>query len=614
MMFNVWMLRRSYKTTAGTSQGAVGVLPCARFSKPARALFWLLKCIVMATGVLFALLDGFAQENDSMRRPKVVSYPAATDVNQLYIAVMGEIAKPGTYHLDPSTLKLHSTIDRAGGFTSDASKYIRVIRQGRVSQKQLYSESVDSQLFPGDLLIAESKPPMGMTNRTQEFTQDGLTIPANYEERAEPSFVQVALLNVREYPVVLKLRPDDANAKSIVRNLGQPVTLLAEADVITPDRRMTSDAAKQAIRLTEGSVMVFKRDRVDRSRLPSTLPKPIESEIAMGAQIGLIGNPQGQSYELRTLGERVTSSNTNSQEVSPQFSSRINKDVSRPTSPELAPPGEDLRKDFAAPMVRNNPRIATIPFTGSPQISNSSTGSTRSDRATVSSIPEPDDSTNQSTATLPSTAPSESTEIPTITSPEAFSTTNRIILVSIVGILIGASLILRLSLKPVSNQPSSPSATIPAIPTNSISEVIAPAPQSLHQTKSFLERMIKDELPVVIESVEFPEGLALQGRIAARPILRVDGPQSILKQNGPHFESSEHSSSGSSLDDIIAQFDAPETASIRRPHFMKAEKAKVTAPSGTSRYPTEPVADQPVDRSKTPLAKALFELEQGGHS
>ena len=44
---------------------------------------------------------------------KVVSFPAADDVNQLYVAVMGEVDTPGTYCVNSIGLTMHRMIESA---------------------------------------------------------------------------------------------------------------------------------------------------------------------------------------------------------------------------------------------------------------------------------------------------------------------------------------------------------------------------------------------------------------------------------------------------------------------------------------------------------------------
>ncbi|MFX7938358.1 hypothetical protein ABTK47_19860, partial [Acinetobacter baumannii] len=59
------------------------------------------------------------------------------------------------------------------------------------------------------------------------------------------------------------------------------------------------------------------------------------------------------------------------------------------------------------------------------------------------------------------------------------------------------------------------------------------------------------------------------------------------------------------VQEVISQFDLPETPPVRKPHFLDAEPRKVEA--AAPRSPGEGPA-------KSPFAKALFDLEQGGRS
>ena len=180
----------------------------------------------------------------------------------------------------------------------------------------------------------------------------------------------------------------------------------------------------------------------------------------------------------------------------------------------------------------------------------------------------------------------------------------------IVGTLIGGALLIRRLLE-------SRSIDLTSLPPSNAGDTV-PQRQTvdtfqLAQSKSLLERLIKHELPISVESVEFPAMLVLQGRIAQKPILRVDGPQSILKQNGPHFGPSDRKADDTVLNETIAQLDAPEVAAVRRPHFIDSERHKVVTPATTSADQNAGIV-QNDDSVKAPLAKALFQLEQGGHS
>lgn len=557
--------------------------------------------VVMFSHVAFGQ-DGFVQQ-----RPKVISLPSAENVKELYVAIMGEVIKPGTYHLDSTSLKLQSVVQRAGGLTSEASPTIRVVRQGRVTQKEVYSDHVSTPVFPGDLLVVEAKPSLSKHSNQFTFNNEPSMIHARYEERSDAAGVQIALVNLVDYPLVLKLHPDDASAVNIVERLGQPIELLANTYIITPDKfpRSTSEEAKHAIRLAQGSVMVFDRDRVNRNRLPSSLPQPIESEIAMGAQPGLIGSPWGQSPELRNLGQRVASGSPEANEFREQFERRMSLPSSETSSDSSAPEINENQVEVTPSNRASKPRIANLPFTGTPRIKTSSSSASQSDQPTSDSIPQPDDSANESS--LPSLA-MENEPSP---GSSAFSGIQLFILIVVVSTLVAGALLLRRVLESNSVNHDARKTSIPEAAASELPSVIG---DNQTQSRSLLERLIKNELPISIESIAFPAELILQGKIAAQPILRVDGPQSILKQNGPHFGSSTRSAGASILSGTIAQVDSPEAGAVRRPHFIDNERQKSSIAAASSPVQQDVSAGASDDQQTAPLAKALFQLEQGGRS
>ena len=559
----------------------------------------------------------FASAQEAIRpRQSVISFSSSENVNELYVAVMGEVNNPGTYHLDSSSLKLHSVIRRAGRFTPEASMVIRVIRRGNVSHKLIFLDNSDSQLMAGDLLIVESKRVSKNVSKVIDFnSEQPVTIPANYHERAVSSGIQIALLNVLDYPVVLKLRPGEASASHIIQTLGQPISLLANTRVITPDvpLRQTSDSAKQSARLGDGSVIVFEPGQVNRNRLPGTLPKPIESDIALGAQSGLIGMPRGQSMELRNLGQHVFSSSVDSNDSNPQMSRRNLPTPIHSFVPVLETPHEERNDGLSSPVVTSKPRIANVPWTGHSRIRNSSIGSTQSSaQATGETIPEPDDIGDESLSESMTIAPSLTIGEPSEPQPNVFSFAQLLIIFLIVGTLIGAAVFLRRALEMNATNLNADRAIIPLNRRPEASRLMTNDRLIL---KTVLEQLIKNELSLSIEPVEIPIGLALQGRIAARPTLRVDGSQNVLKQNGPHFVSPDRSSRVADLPDVIAHVDAPDSSPIRRPHFVAAKQRNVTSQTKiASNAAGERERDTVGDPPRTPLATALFQLEKGGRS
>lgn len=566
-------------------------------------------CLILTGGFAICPDVTRAQGNDAPRPTRVISLPSAENVKELYVAIMGEVSKPGTYHVDPSSLKLQAVVRSAGGLTSNASPTIRVVRHGRVTQKEVYSEEANTPLFPGDLLIVDSKPSAMKNSKQRTLGDQPVAVPVNFEARSS-GHVQLALLNLVDYPVVLRVPAEEARAAHVVDRLGQPIELLANTYVITPDTfpRWPSESAKRAIQLADRSVMVFDRDRINRQRLPSTLPRPIESEIAFGAQAGLMGNPIGQSPELRNLGQQATAS-TELSDFDEQFRRRSLSDSDQLQAPESAQPVHENASESSHSRSTMKPRIANLPFKGVPRVTSSSSMGTRSDNVASDLIPPPDDSTNDDST--PGIAEASSLDESVAKPAPAFTLLQTIILFVTMASLIGAALALRRFLE---SSPVDLTSIQQSIPEEPIAVPHDLAAQSHQGLQPLLEHLIKNELPVVIEQVQIPGGLVLQGQLASRPILRVDGPQSILKQNRPHFGSTERHAHDSILKETLAHVDSAELHEIRRPHFMNTAQQvghpNASAPADVS------IAEQVShdESSKAPLAKALFQLEQGGRS
>src|SRR5579864_1110199 len=75
---------------------------------------------------------------------------------QPYVAIMGQIGRPGVFELAGPLPQLAEFLNLAGGITPNASGSIRLIRGGRSSQYFL-SPKLSLQLIPDDLIIVESK-------------------------------------------------------------------------------------------------------------------------------------------------------------------------------------------------------------------------------------------------------------------------------------------------------------------------------------------------------------------------------------------------------------------------------------------------------------------------
>lgn len=134
-----------------------------------------------------------------------------------------------------------------------------------------------------------------------------------------------------------------------------------------------------------------------------------------------------------------------------------------------------------------------------------------------------------------------------------------------------------------------------------------------------LDQLIKNTLPLREEASAFPCGMILQGRLAPRPVYRVDRAAENVLGAGPHFVSSDNSTKNSSERfDAIAQTDttteqleldthpAAETQ-LSGPHFGRRRSGAKTVSVGESAHAAMPVA--PTSAQPTPLADALRQLQ-----
>lgn len=534
------------------------------------------------------------------RRARVYEYSATETAREQYVAVLGEVMNPGTYHVDPSEMNLQSVIvKRAGGFTRDASRNIRVIRDGKVNHQERYSEASSSRLNSGDVLIVDSESHGSRT--TREFGSSPTAVPAVYQHPVTNDGIQLALINVLDYPVVVTIPPNRAVLSDIVDRLGQSQDVCFASTVLTT-QGITRGG--QGIQLVSGSAVVFNRGAVNKNKLPANLPKPIESQIAIGAYSNLSGRSQEQTDELHSLGQQpIVTSNAYDSSASPALPP-THTEVLAPLPPEL-PPALAEPTDLS---VNQKPKIATLPYTGSAQITNSSLGNPMTSMVPEANIPQlerPRVSIAESTAEAPLPPLDDMEEVQESSS----SFTWAIATLFLGGLVIAGAVIFRQNLIPKRRHGRRVSVP-PVVPLARTLDPVEPIQRSAPLVKkTLLELLIKNEMPTTIESIPFPSDLTLQGRIVPKPILRLDAPQNVVSENGPHLVSIHDDGAGYPLQDIVAELDKPDTEPIKRPHFI--ERSRPATQSVAEAAPSKPV---PAERSSAPLAKALFDLEQGGRS
>ena len=522
---------------------------------------------VLVTCVALSSKSVTAQEITSSSA-KVVSFPAANNVNELYVSIMGEVERPGTYRLTPTTLKLHSVVRCAHGFTADASSAIRIIRRGRATQMEVFSDKVDSPVLPGDLLLVESK-------------------KSNSPER-----------NYRDVSAGRgRVTPDEANASYLVQALGQPAALLANTQVITPDvpRRQSSEAAKKAVQMHDGSIIVFEPGKVKKHRLPSLLPTPIDRETALASQFGL--NRQARkTKDLRQLGQDSYASEFDTLDPSRQ---KIG-DLLAASDDGLST--EDDNSSESETSLTSLTSAAEIP----------EAIETHSDELAQWI----DDSDEEDAALSLSAGSSSLTDESLDGEQPKFSFIRVLIIFLIVGTLISAALLLRRVVAVDSNDAKSTdiTSTPEVIDVIQMPTALTAASTERIPPKSLLELLakggsVKNVISEGLSALSISPGESTTTTSAASV-----HSDSDLKENLLQFDRSKSITAISSNPSESSPNTESPTIPFRIPNFTSAKPRSVATPEvatdATNERNPSPAASSP----PAPLAKALFQLERGRNS
>ena len=672
-----------------------------------RSIHWLGIAILA-----FMATNACAQGN----RAKVITWNSP-ETSEIYVGILGEIAKPGVYRLDSRSLSLQNVIHRAGGLTDEASGTIRIVRQDRIVESLYFSPNSSNPLLAGDLLVVESARAQAAISRMYDAEPEDR---AKYAEAAEaamksrdPAGVQVAFVNVLDRPVIVKVKHENALVEKVVQMLDQPLQLVQDVRVIGPDRVLTQTATPVNHRtiLTNGSVLVFPKHSINRRTLPS-LPIPYESEIATGAIPSLIGGASGHSAELRNVGQLPVMSGVPYAATGFPSSPALQESPSIPlpsagaTFPAASPagpvePGPAAMTNERAdtpnpaaemPLVSTPPRIATIPFSGQPRLTTSAsqfTASLEPERPQPAAVEPPQAKPQARVQMELDDGDGLEDDDPQQASASSSSGGSLALMMGIItslGLLTGAALMTRRYLQrkylsphhlneheqqdemrefafelepeaetvaesileepPVvqvaselvaalleSPEPPSDAAAPSALdiavpmPTPMATNIAAPSIAAAAQA-NWLDLLLLNELPVREEAPEFPAEIALQGRILAPPVYRVDraaapqGPHFATRtdrsrQEAPVIAASEEKTQEFQLpvespqEPVFDAFDAPHGSRPGRPHFMRhaapqRDKAMTTPLSRNSMRSTTSREEKP---SSTPVADALRHLQ-----
>jgi hypothetical protein len=198
---------------------------------------------------LLGLLMPMASQADAQENPAHRIFGQAEAKSRAhYFGVVGQIVRPGVYEHPEQHPRVADLIRQAGGLTRAASGGVQIIRDGRPGPRIFDTPDLQHALEPGDLLVVET-------------SSDLL---------ADASALQIALVNLIDRPVVLKIRQEDATLSQILMRLNQRPELSLNVRIIDPAGRLESGppAAVGRMPLASGTVLVFDRSLVDADLIP----------------------------------------------------------------------------------------------------------------------------------------------------------------------------------------------------------------------------------------------------------------------------------------------------------------------------------------------------------
>src|SRR5437899_3224096 len=74
-----------------------------------------------------------------------------------FLAIMGQVARPGVYELSATQTQLVEFVRMAGDLTAAASGSVRIVHHGRGGQQAFLRPELKYELVPGDLVIVDRK-------------------------------------------------------------------------------------------------------------------------------------------------------------------------------------------------------------------------------------------------------------------------------------------------------------------------------------------------------------------------------------------------------------------------------------------------------------------------
>lgn len=455
---------------------------------------------------LCCLVGGFSTGiAQSPSVPRVQTVATTSDSN--YVALMGQISRPGVYEC-PLPADLTDLLKRTGGLTSEATGNLRLVRQGRSGQQMFFSPGLQFQLLPGDVLVAEGKPNMsGMAGTVSGLQNRG--VGANSSRRS--GSVQLGLVQLLDWPVVVEVSADRATVRDVWSLLNQPPSSTATISVLKPGAGQQNVAVNQSpsIALTSGTVLVLDRrsivaatlpalpqparlpEEVNAALKPAVIPEPVSAPVVEQPPTAsnVVTPPEHSPPVTMPMPEVQSSVPVTSETLSPAIPERV-ADVPPPRAPASAIAMHELPPAPTSASPTHSSVLASNPL----------------------AVPEAVD-VPPSRAKFESIALRSQTKSPAEVSRGTPTSSAAIILLGVVGAFLVTLRVLQHYERRNLTQTES-------------------RPRAGEQPLRVLDALIENSLPVVEEPIILPRSVHLYGRTLDTGRHRLDTPQAIQP---PHF-------------------------------------------------------------------------------
>ncbi|MCA9114459.1 MAG: SLBB domain-containing protein [Planctomycetaceae bacterium] len=222
-------------------------------------------CFLLLTSLCFtSQLARAGQPGEGQRSQRTQTWQEKVN-SPGWVAIVGEVARPGTYETATTSSSLRDLLGRAGGVTEEASGNLQVIRRGRPGQHLFLSPNAEHPVYNGDVVVVEGRRNRGIGTGIE--LRNGRRVEQKPESGKN---VWVAFVRLLERPVVVQIPAEIATPEGIVEGLKQPPELAARLEIIStasqPRHRATGPR-----QIANGSVIVFPETGIDYSRI-SSLP------------------------------------------------------------------------------------------------------------------------------------------------------------------------------------------------------------------------------------------------------------------------------------------------------------------------------------------------------